>query len=121
VTRRRITRVLGLLVVLIGLAIAPATGAGAHDRDRAPAPHHTQASAVRRIDDTLTSTVPRTATTCGVAGRRAHLGHVPLVAHLVPGGRAAGEHPGDRVATEPGGALHESSALGRCGRGPPAA
>ncbi len=118
VTRLRITRVLGLLVVLLGLAIAPATGTGAHD---GVPTHDTRASAVRRMGDTLSSTTPRTATTCAVTGRRAHLGHVPLVADLVSGGRAAGDHSGDRVATEPGRALHESSAFGRCGRGPPAA
>jgi hypothetical protein len=113
--------VLGLLVVLLGLAIAPATGAVAHDGGSAFATHDTKASPVRRLDDALSTTAPQSGTSCGLTGRRALLGHVPLVADLVPGSLAAGHHPGGRVAVEPGRARHESSAFGRCGRGPPAA
>jgi hypothetical protein len=121
VTGRRITRIIGLLVVLLGLAIAPATGAGAHHGAGAAAPHDAQASPVRRIDDTPSSTAPRTGATCGLSGRRADLGHVPVVADLLPGSRSTGLHPGGRVVVEPARALHESPAFGRCGRGPPAA
>jgi hypothetical protein len=120
VTGRRITRLLGLLVVLLGLSIAPATGAGAHAGTHAPVAHDAQASPARRSDGTLASTMPR-GTTCSLTGRRAHLGPVPLVADLASGSRAPGHHPGRRIATDPGSALHESSAFARCGRGPPAA
>jgi hypothetical protein len=121
VTGRRITRLLGLLVVLLGLAVAPATGAGAHGRVHAPATHDAQASPSRRTDDSLASTMPRAGASCSLSGRRADLGHVPLVADLASGSSAPGNHPGRRIAVEPGSALHESSALARCGRGPPAA
>jgi hypothetical protein len=121
VTGRRITRVLGLLVVLLGLAIAPATGAGAHGALRAVATHEAHASPVRRADHTPASTAPRAVATCGLTGRRAHLGQVPLVADLASGSSAPGHHPGCRLAADSGNALHESSAFARRGRGPPAA
>jgi hypothetical protein len=118
---RRITRLLGLLVVLLGLAIAPATGAGAHVAPHAVATHEAHATPVRPTDHIPASTAPRAATACGLAGRRAHLGSVPLVADLASGGSAPGDHPGCRIAADPGNALHQSSAFARCGRGPPAA
>jgi hypothetical protein len=121
VTGRRITRVIGLLVVLLGLAIAPATSAGAHEGVGPPAVHDAQASPVRRTDDTLASTAARIGAACGLTGRRADPGHVALLADLPAGSRSTGDHPGGRAATEPGRARHESPAFGRCGRGPPAA
>jgi hypothetical protein len=121
VTGRRITRLLGLLVVLLGIAIAPAASAGARNGVVAPAGRDAQASPVPRADDSVTSIAPRTGGSCGLAGRRADLDRVPMVADLVPGSRAAGTQPGGRVTAEPGRTLHESPTYGRCGRGPPAA
>jgi hypothetical protein len=121
VTGRRITRLLGLLVVLLGMSIAPATGAGAHDAFGSVATHETHASPSRRVDHHVASTAPLTGATGTFAGRRAHLGHVPVIGDLAPGSSAPGNHPGRRVAADPGSTLHESSAHTRCGRGPPAA
>jgi hypothetical protein len=121
VTGRRITRLLGLLVVLLGLAIAPATGAGAHGAARAVTTHETRASTPRATGHHVASTGPATGGAGAFSGRRAHLGQVPLVGDLAPGSSASGHHPGRPVAADPGSTLHESAPHARCGRGPPAA
>jgi hypothetical protein len=121
VTGRRITRLVGLLVVLLGLAIAPATGAGAQDASRAVTTHESKASSTRAAGHHFASTTPATGGTTSYAGRRAHLGHAPLAGDVAPGSSAPGHHPGRRIAADPRSALHESAAQARCGRGPPAA
>jgi hypothetical protein len=111
--------VLGLIVVLLGLAIAPATGAGADNLQVAT--HEAHATPARRADHLPASTAHGAAGACSITARRAHLGQVPLVADLASRSSVPGDDPCGRIAADPGAVLHESSALTRCGRSPPAA